>query len=208
MSFASMHNDYLDPDRAGLNDEHPDNEIVKAAFQGEHDSLASLYRAAYKYIDCGPSVGALISYVETVPGDMGDYPQEVERSKWVYCDDLRDLGAWADMDSKGILILSLCVSSIVEGIDATTDTVEVPCAPDTIDEEATADEEPGQTLARLFGAAVEEVDAQAKQHWNDTHGCDSCQTHWQETLYEGREVDGGTPVWEECPQCHGNGTII
>ncbi len=203
MSFASMHNDYLDPDRAGLNDEHPDNETVKSAF-ADHDSLADLYRSVYKYTDCGPSMGALVSFVEIVESDIGDYPHEVERTKWVYCDDLRKLGTFKDMDEQGVLILALCVSSIVEGIDATTDTEEVTCNPDELAELANdPEEEPSSVLSRLFWAAVESVNNQANDLWQETHGCESCANHF------GINLDfEESPVWDECPICGGGGTVI
>jgi hypothetical protein len=55
----SAHDDYLDPDRAGLNDEVEDNEHIKEAF-GDYDGPGQLYRTAYKYTGCGPSIGLQI----------------------------------------------------------------------------------------------------------------------------------------------------
>jgi hypothetical protein len=198
-----MHNDYLDPDRAGLNDEHPDNETVKQAFS-DYESLADLYRSVYKYTDCGPSMGALVSFVETVESEIGDHPHEVERTKWFYCDDLRKLGTFKDMDSQGVLIRALCVSSIVEGIDACTDTLEVTCLPDDLADLANdSEEEPHSVLSRIFWAAVESVNQQADDLWKETHGCESCAKHF------GVELDyEHSPVWSDCPDCGGSGEVI
>ena len=203
MSFASMHNDYLDPDRAGLNDEHPDNDTVKVAF-ADCESLADLYRSVYKYTACGPSMGALVSFYETVESDIGDYPSEVERTKWFYCDDLRQLGTFKNMDDHGVLILALSVSSIVEGIDACTDTVEVTCIPDELADLANnPEEDPHTVLGRLFWAAVDSVDKRAGELWNETHGCDTCAKYFGiNTDYE------PSPVWEDCPNCKGCGIPI
>ena len=70
-------------------------------------------------------------------------------------------------------------------------------------------EEPLESvLARLWEAAVEEVNLQACAIWNDTHGCDTCHAHWLEEVVENDEVNGAVPVWADCPDCEGDGIVI
>lgn len=194
--------------------EQHDNSIVEEAFS-DYDSLAALYRSAYKYTACGPSIGAQVHfYYEEIAGTgpCAGEPFEKEVVEWFYCDQLRKLGTWKEMKERGMLVLSLCVSSIVEGVDQTTETIEVPCDPEMLDD--LYDEEKGDkdynlatTLRRLFWKAVEDVNTEAGNIWNETHGCDTCRKHWKEELDVEFEV-GDTEVWSECPECKGSGTVI
>jgi len=54
----------------------------------------------------------------------------------------------------------------------------------------------------------DEVEAQALVIWNDTHGCDVCQAHWVAEGFGDGTLDGAVPVWKDCPDCQGHGTVI
>lgn len=188
---------------AEYDQEYRDNSIVEGAFP-HCSGPADVYRNAYKYTACGPSVGFCISYWETVePTDPYDYPASVERSKWFYCDDLRQLGTWADMQKNGQLIISIAVSSIVEGVDQTTDTYVIDCDPDSLEKTCDSDDL-SKHLSRLFDDHLDSVDREAGEIWNATHGCEVCAKHW------GIDVEGydDIPVWDDCPECKGMGVIL
>lgn len=180
--------------------EREDNEHIKKAF-AEHDGPGELYRSTYKYTACGPSVGLLV--VDTC--ETGTF-----RNGWRYCDDLYALGTWEDMDKYGLLITGISVSSIVEGVDYDTDTIEIDTRADALaDRMVAADEDNiARTLSRLFDDAVQEVDTQASDIWDATHGCDTCQAHWVAEGHDDGTIDGAVPVWSDCPDCEGAGTII
>lgn len=206
MSFTSMHNDYLDPDGYGLNDEHLDNQYFKEAF-ADYASPADLYRALYKYTECGPWLSVQISYWKTIePDGFNEYPSDQEVSKWVHSGELHTLGTWDDMDERGQLITGMMVGSIVEGVDETTDNHEI--------EAHQLDEEPDEYRTRLF-RAVDEVNEEANSIWDNTHGCETCAAHWRgeglETNEWGEQMegcDGMTPIWKDCPDCEGAGAVI
>jgi hypothetical protein len=159
------------------------NKKLQSAFR-DYDSLGQLQRAVYKYVDCGPSMGA------TVLQPNGE-------KKRVYCSGLYSLGTWLEMKDQ---VIEICVSSIVEGCDQETDTYEIVLE--------------GKTPAKIrkeFWDAVDEVDKEAKSIWNQTHGCDACKKHWEED--SGYVCMDGfsaymVPVWTDCPECEGHGIII
>ena len=98
------------------------------------------------------------------------------------------------------------VGSIVEGVDYGTDDIEL--------EINQTDEEPDDFRKRFY-AAVDEVEKQASDIWNNTHGCEGCAAHWSEEGWETNEwgeamegCDAMTPVWKDCPDCQGHGTFI
>lgn len=201
-----MNEYHLDPDHYGLNDEQQDNTIAEQAFNYV-DSLHELYRLTYKYTDCGPWLSALVEYYEIIePDGFNDYPSDKLVSKWVHSDELHTLGTWKTMQERGILLRSLMVGSIVEGVDECTDNYEIPCQPDVLEKEERQEDEGdlANTLKRMFDRAVEAVDIEAESIWHDTHGCDTCAKHW------GKEegCDGDTNIWLDCPECHGDGAII
>jgi hypothetical protein len=194
---------YHDPDRAGLNDEHLDNTYLAEAFPNA-DSPAELYRQVYKWTACGAYLSVRINYFETIePDGFHDYPSDIERSEWVHCGDLHKLGSWKDLDEKGILITALLVGSIVEGVDYGTDDIEL--------EINQLDEEP-EAFNKRFYAAIDEVEAQALSIWNETHGCDTCLSHWAEdsgiTEQELLNTWDSVPVWKDCHECQGHGMVI
>lgn len=181
---------------AEYDEENLNNAYFAEAFP-DTEGLGDLYRQTYKWTPCGPSMGATITYVKVFEPDYGsDMPYEEQVTETLYCDNLYKLGTWAQMDDQGILLLGLCVSSIVEGVDYETETIEV--------DAKQLDEEPEKFAAR-FSAAVEKINKEADSIWNDTHGCESCAKHW------GIDFDaecGNIPVWTECAECGGSGTVI
>ncbi len=88
------------------------------------------------------------------------------------------------------------IGSIVEGVDAATDIIDLRF-PFTKDD--------------LF-EALDDIEKQAHEIWMATHGCETCLAHWQEergTDENGCPLEwGATPVWLECPNCGGQGTVI
>ena len=105
------------------------------------------------------------------------------------------------MQDNGYLITAISVSSIVEGVDYDTDTIEIECHPDKLEAKLIpADgDDLAKTLSRLFDAALEEIERQADAIWHDTHGCETCVAHW----------DGEShAIWTDCPDCDGEGTVI
>lgn len=185
---------------APYNMEDPeDNEALKDAL-ADFESPYELYRAVYKGTSCGPSVGFCCYFDEGT--DPDGYPAMV--SRWYYCDSLRELGTWEDMDRKGMLVTTIAVSSIVEGVEATTQTRMVELR----------DLEPSD-IAERFWQAVADTDTEAGELWDETHGCATCHAHHCETLILSGfapdafdDVIGEVAVWPDCPECNGCGTII
>ena len=100
----------------------------------------------------------------------------------VYCDHLRSVASSA-------LVTTVYLSAIVEGVDRCTKTHVVSMAkPNAISR---------------FDKALQAVDEEAGEIWDETHGCDSCAEHFGIN----RKV-GYSPIWDGCPSCHGVGTVI
>jgi hypothetical protein len=179
---------YRDPMSPEYQQEVLDNETVKAAFEGDFDGPYDLYRATYKYTDCGPTVG------------MSLLDPDGKRHN-LYCDDLPM--SWDAFDEKGWLVTKIMVSSIVEGIDACTDSYEV----DILNHEP-------EEIRVAFYKAVEDVNNEANSLWNESHGCATCAKHWNDDPEDWQGEDderwdcGDTPVWSDCPACGGRGTVI
>jgi len=127
-----------------------------------------IYRALYKGTDCGVSDGIAIQ----------DYPEPV------YCDELYKHGLDAP-------VLAIHISSIVEGVDACTETEIV-----SLTKKGTR--KTGTVVKRLF-TACDEIEKQARYIWNETHGCDECdiEGEW-----------GGNAINPDCKACKGEGQII
>lgn len=141
------------------------NTILMHAFP-YHAGPASLASALYKYTSCGAQLGVL-----TDEGWLCEFDQRT----------------WNEYRQ----IFALSVGSIVEGVDETTDTIEVDCI--------------NQSCLQIevaYDNAVTEVEEQAAAIWNDTHGCETCLEHW------GLEGDDYGPIWDECPECGGGGDIL
>lgn len=155
-----------------------------SAILREHsaDHLGDLARYAYKYTDCGASIGALLWRGEDNPG------------LWVYGSDLRNVNMSEE------IVTALSVSSIVEGVDQETETHIVDLL--TI--------RGPKTAAKAYNAALDAVEHEAKEIWKQTHGCPTCAKHWNNCGEFGQIEgdDGMTPIWDECPDCGGDGTVI
>lgn len=105
-----------------------------------------------------------------------------------------DCGAWLEYGDDYIR-----VGSIVEGVDDGTQVHELKW-PFTKDE---------------FWNAVDNVEKEARDIWNSTHGCESCAKLWhEEDIYineweqEFEGCDGMTPVHPQCKDCGGGGAVI
>jgi hypothetical protein len=160
-------------------------EIAQANLQAildDHgcDNVGQLAHAAYKYTDCGVSLGV-----------------RLDNDNAFYGSDLYALDPRAP-------IVALMVSSIVEGVDEGTSTVTI----NLLDE---AFETTGFAV-RAYDAALEQVEHEAEAIWRDTHGCPTCAKHFGNVASNGFEEcegdDGITPIWVDCPDCDGDGSII
>ena len=174
-------------------DEIEDNSAVETAF-ADYAGPYDLYRMVYKYTPCGPTIGFTFygeygqDNGESGPGSTYEPPH----NRTFYCDDLRQCGTWKDLAENGMLVTEILVSSIVEGVDETTETLSVDCDGSTFEPEDIQDN---------FWKAVTEVDRQAENIWMETHGCPDC----FEGAYPEHELH---PVDEDCKSCEGSGIPI
>ena len=181
------------------NTEQLDNRYYAEAFP-DADSPSELYRQVYKYTSCGAYLSVQIEYYKTIePDGFNEFPSDQLVSEWVHCGELSRLGTWKDMDQQGVLVTTLLVGSIVEGVDEGTDNIEV--------ETKQVDEEPSEYRSRFY-AALKEVEEQAESIWQNTHGCESCQAYWTDQGIDIDDSGGLVPVYKYCPDCHGNGMPI
>jgi len=179
--------------------EEPDNRYFAEAFP-DAESPAELYRQVYKYTSCGAYLSVQIQYFKTIePDGFNEFPFDQLVSEWVDCGELSRLGTWKEMDQQGVLVTSLLVGSIVEGVDDGTDNIEV--------DAKQTDEDPSDYRTR-FDAALTEVENQAKSIWNDTHGCESCVAYWTDQGIDIDDSGGLVPVYKYCPDCQGQGQIM
>lgn len=162
-------------------DESLDNEDFKEQFS-DYESLGQLYKSVYKGTSCGAALSVTIMDPDSNVKD-------------VHCDDLWSLGSFEDMDKAGLLIRALGVSSIVEGVDQCTDTYWLDWQPEMVEPEE---------MRQEFWDNLDKVEEEANDIWMQTHGCDTCAKHW------GIDPDnwGDIPVWTDCPDCDGEGTVI
>ena len=100
---------------------------------------------------------------------------DVSRTTYKYT----QCGAWCEKTEDGV-----SVGSIVEGVDYGTETHTL-TYPFNLDE---------------FWEKLQLVEDEAKQIWDDTHGCEDC--------HNGVELDGATPIDVFCETCKGEGRII
>ena len=62
-----------------------------------------------------------------------------------------------------------------------------------------------------FWDALEQIEQEAQQIWEDTHGCEGCAAKWGYLDENGMKIDGCdgfTPIHPDCLQCKGEGVII
>ncbi len=224
--FTRMHNDYLDPDLAGINDVHPSNEWIAEAFPNANGP-AELYHQTYKYTSCGPGIGVTVAFEEE-PTDLDAgpnsqcFPKEIVRT--FYCDSLRQFGTWKEMDKRGQLVIGFTVSSIVEGVDQCTDTVTLDLDTENGDVKINGYEfqhkdaqDSSSNLTYAWDEAIRRVEEEANQIWNGTHGCEGCAKHWHRVgvrhddwgnEFSKEGCDGCTPIYTKCRSCKGHGAII
>ena len=127
--------------------------------------------------------------------ECGPWMSMLVNGGWVHCGELHTLGTWKQMLERKMIVTELLFGSIVEGVDQCADEVSVTLADMTHAEHGVKQE---TVMAAIYGA-VERVNEDARAIWNDTHGCDTCVDHW-----------GGesAAIWDECPDCLGEGDII
>ena len=94
-------------------------------------------------------------------------------------------GAWVDLEQHGWIRLG----SIVEGVDECTDVHELKFGNFTMND---------------FWSAIEEIENQANEIWNRTHGCEDCYPEYKNDF----EKEGINLINPECKSCEGAGIII
>ena len=200
--FGRIHNEYLDPDNWGLDDECPTNVDFEEMFV-DYNSLLDLYRAVYKYTACGPTLGVTVHMLVNTPNSDHAGPNMHWDEQWgdktIYGTDLRQFVDWKTMRDHGMVIKALHVSSIVEGCDHGTETYTTEWTPEDVEPEE---------LKKRFWESVTAVNNEADRIWKETHGCDDCRLHWVREW--GMELEEGDDchVWESCPTCEGDGVPI
>lgn len=125
-------------------------DLLAAESNSDDAPLESVARAAYKYTDCGVSVGFLICAADG-------------SESWVFDSlKLRQRGSLADMTSRGESVTGVCVGSIVEGVEECTETVELL----------------GSEVAHYWDA-IGQIESAAQHIWDATHGCETCAAHFE-----------------------------
>jgi len=119
----------------------------------------------------------MIRNIEDLAELLGAEANEESMSRRVY--KATDCGAWLviDKDRGGIV-----VGSIVEGVEQCTENhgLKFPFE------------------AEAFWTALQDVEDEAGEIWNATHGCEHC----------GPEIDGYTAIDPKCPHCGGAGIVM
>lgn len=102
-----------------------------------------------------------------------------------------DCGAWLRLNDEG-----LHVGSIVEGVERTTAVHTLTWREyEKFEGDCSAD-----ALAVWLWTKLDEVEAEAKVIWDETHGCQKCGPEDPETGY--------TPINKKCRSCKGEGTTL
>lgn len=168
-----------------------------------YDTPSDMMRRLYKYTDCGASGTLVVEGTIHVPSSSDPWA-EASGAQEYYSDTAHTLGTWDDLESAGMAVIAVRVSSIVEGIEATTDTV-------TVEADACVD---ADEFNRKWDAAIEKVEAQASELWDSTHGCAWCDADPAEIP---ENADTFDPRWGEgdyrrinpnCPVCAGDGVTF
>ena len=144
------------------------------------DDPCEFGRMMYKYTSCGPWTAFLLRAPVEHPGWNGTPKNSL------YYEDFR---RYPELCEHAHEIVGVQFGSIVEGTDAEAVpvTVEFPCTDDDID------------------AAIQDVDTQCTDIWNETHGCPHCYHDGDEDVWE---KSGENPVNPDCKECKGHGTVI
>lgn len=190
-SFASMHNDYLDPNKdegpvlpkpkppAWLRQCRLNSRRVFQEYSNGATDWGSVYRAIYKGTDCGASVTIQFHGQDDLVSneDLSKFGQEAVAEK-------------------------IRVQSIVEGVDEETEPADVDLRK----------MKSGQAARKAMWQAVELTEQRAAAIWDSTHGCCGCALlHGNvdpETGMDCHGRDGITPVHKDCKECGGQGIVI
>lgn len=121
------------------------------ALRNRYESPADMMRSLYKYTDCGASGTLVVEGTVHAPSPSDPWAEAGGVHEY-YSGTAHTLGSWDDMESAGMSVRAVRVSSIVEGIDATTSTYTVEAADCADDED----------FNRRWDEAIEEVEAQAR----------------------------------------------
>ena len=103
------------------------------------------------------------------------------------------------MDEHGFVVTHIMVSSIVEGVDECTETIEVDWDQFNLYP---------KDLAKQFWQACDDIEKEVDSIWNDTHGCETCRQHWNAPGNGEYDEFDHFPVWTDCPDCGGDGVSI
>lgn len=113
-------------------------------------------------------------------------PLDTDKAEWEHClsravYNNTECGAWARFVHQGIE-----VGSIVEGIDQETDVIRLTYT----------------FMASDLWDALDEIERQANDLWEETHGCSQC------GILNGEPDAELTAVNPTCPECNGKGVSI
>jgi hypothetical protein len=155
----------------------------------DYDSPHEMYRAFYKYTDCGPWVSVHVD------------------GYWVHCGNLHTLGRWDQMARRGEIVDEVLIGSIVEGCDQDADSSPVRLC-DLRSRRSKRGAITRASVRAAFARAITDVNDSAVAIWNDTHGCDTCLAHWAEEGAVDELGQEARAVWPDCPDCKGHGAIL
>lgn len=174
------------------------------------DTMGALQRTIYKYTDCGAAVSFELHHSDDEP-DSFEAPigltEPAKPSPYVYCGDDRAY----EIKDPWNHIRKIGVSSIVEGVDQEVELEWIDLEQYADDDKYEGDlEDLAKIAVKDFDALVERVEKAADEIWKATHGCATCAKHFGNCGEYGtcEGDDGMTPIWDECPDCGGGGSII
>ena len=120
----------------------------------------------------------IIKDIEQLMGALGT--NNLQKTVYKYT----DCGAWIDTETEG----QITMGSIVEGVDQCTENYTLKF---------------GKFTLKDFDKALDQIEDEARQIWNETHGCDDCYPDLPQD-----DMWIGNPVNPECKSCNGYGAII
>lgn len=172
------------------------------ALRRRYDNPGDMMRCLYKYTDCGAGGTLVVEGTVHAPSSSDPWAEAGGVCEY-YSHTAYTLGTWDDMEGAGMAVLAVRVSSIVEGIEATTDTI-------TVEAAACAD---ADEFDRRWNAAIDEVETQARGLWDETHGCAWCDADPADVptdpdLIDARINRDVQPINPNCPVCDGCGIIL
>jgi hypothetical protein len=60
-------------------------------------------------------------------------------------------------------------------------------------------------ISKTFWELIGQVNKEAGEIWNRTHGCHKCAEHFNMNFTDNI---GAIAVWKDCPECDGEGVVI